>query len=92
MAVCSNPIVTKCIEKREKAHLALRMKIRMVGRWLENGALIEWKEDQIDSELRNLEAAFDKLCDAHAELASAVKHNNAQGFSGSMTKPWKISL
>ena len=67
--------VKKCIEKRDKAHLTFRVKMRIVEGWLENGAF-EWIEGQIDSELSNLETTFEKVCDAHAELANTVKHNN----------------
>ena len=77
MSVSSNSTLKKCIEKRDKAHLAFRVKVRIVEGWLENGAF-EWIEGQIDSELSNLETTFEKVCDAHAELANTVKHNNPQ--------------
>ena len=73
----SNSTLKKCTENRDKAHLKLRMKMRMIGGWLENSDF-EWTEAQIDSELSSLETSFDKVCDAHAELVNAVKHTKSQ--------------
>ena len=78
MSMVSKSRLKICNEKRDKAHQALRVKMRMLGGWLENGAF-EWTEDQIDVELGNLETSFEKFCDAHAELVQAVNDD----------KPWE---
>ena len=77
MSVRFDSTLKKCTENRDKAHLKLRMKMRMIGGWLENRDF-EWTEGQIDSELSSLETSFDKVCDAHADLVNAVKHTKSQ--------------
>ena len=63
--------------KRDQAHQALRVRMRMVERWLEknDGPL---SGDQTDVELGKLESIFEEFCKAHVELVSAVKHNKPQ--------------
>ena len=60
MSMVSKSRLKICNEKRGKAHQALRVKMRMLGGWLENGAF-EWTEDQIHLELGNLETLFEIL-------------------------------
>ena len=72
MDAFSNSNLTNCIKKRDKAHQTLRIKMRIVEGWLDNGSF-EWNEDQIDSELKNLDATFENFSDAHLEFSNAVR-------------------